>query len=75
MLFFDSTKRFFESWVAQLANYALITILAVAVAALLLNVVKSYTTATAALGGAITDRRCRSRVHRIRCWFSWSCVR
>ena len=54
MLFFDATKRFFESWVAQLANYALITILAVAVAALLLNVVKSYTTATAALGGAIT---------------------
>lgn len=54
MLFFDTTKRFFESWVAQLANYALITILAVAVAALLLNVVKSYTSAAAALAGAIT---------------------
>jgi type IV secretion system protein VirB6 len=54
MLFFDSTKRFFESWVAQLANYALIVILATAVAALLLSVVRSYTSAAAALGGGIT---------------------
>ena len=29
LLFFESTKRFFEAWIAQLANYALITILTV----------------------------------------------
>jgi len=54
MLFFESTKRFFESWVAQLANYALVSILAVAVGALLLTVVKGYADAAASLGGAIT---------------------
>lgn len=27
LLFFDSTKRFFESWIAQMANYAFISIL------------------------------------------------
>lgn len=54
MLFFDSTKRFFESWVAQLANYALIIVLATAVAALLLSVVRSYTSAAAATGAGIT---------------------
>ena len=39
MLLFDSTRRFFEAWIAQLANYALITILTVLVAALLLQIV------------------------------------
>ena len=37
MLFFDSTRRLFSAWIAQLANYALITILTVMVAALLLQ--------------------------------------
>ena len=37
LLFFESTKRFFESWVAQLANYALITVLTVLVAALMMT--------------------------------------
>ncbi|MDP9084595.1 MAG: type IV secretion system protein [Pseudomonadota bacterium] len=53
LLFFDTTKRFFAAWIAQLANYALITILTVMVAALLLQVVQSYATQTAALGSAI----------------------
>jgi type IV secretion system protein VirB6 len=53
MLLFETTKRFFEAWVAQLANYALITVLTVMVAALLLQIVKSYATQTAARGSAI----------------------
>jgi type IV secretion system protein VirB6 len=53
LLFFDATKRFFAAWMAQLANYALITVLTVMVAALLLQIVQSYTTQTAALGTSI----------------------
>ncbi len=53
LLFFDATKRFFGAWVAQLANYALITVLTVMVAALLLRVVQSYATQTAARGTAL----------------------
>jgi len=54
LLFFETTKRFFEAWVAQLTNYALVTILATLAAALLLGVLRSYTKNTASLGGAIT---------------------
>jgi type IV secretion system protein VirB6 len=53
LLLFDATRRFFEVWLAQLANYALITILTVLVAALLLQVVESYAVQTAARGAAI----------------------
>jgi type IV secretion system protein VirB6 len=53
MLLFDRTRRFFDAWVAQLANYALITILTVMVAALLLQVVESYAAQTAARGAAL----------------------
>ncbi|HVW69142.1 MAG TPA: type IV secretion system protein [Steroidobacteraceae bacterium] len=52
-LLFDSTRRLFESWMAQLANYALITILTVLVAALLLQIVESYADQTAARGAGI----------------------
>jgi type IV secretion system protein VirB6 len=52
-LFFDATRRFFAAWIAQLVNYALITVLTVMVAALLLQVVQSYATQTAARGAAI----------------------
>lgn len=52
-LLFDSTRRLFSAWIAQLANYALITILTVMVAALLLQVVQSYAAQTAARGSAI----------------------
>lgn len=53
LLLFDSTKRFFEAWLAQLANYALITILTILVAALLLQVVRNFAQQTAALGAGI----------------------
>ncbi len=53
MLFFDATKRLFAAWIAQLVNYALITVLTVMVGALLLHIVQSYATQTAALGSAI----------------------
>jgi type IV secretion system protein VirB6 len=52
-LFFDATKRLFAAWIGQLTNYALITVLTVMVAALLLHVVQSYATQTAARGTAI----------------------
>jgi type IV secretion system protein VirB6 len=52
-LFFDATRRFFSAWIAQLANYGLITILTVMVAALLLHTVESYAAQTAARGSAI----------------------
>ena len=54
MLLFDATRRFFQAWIAQLVNYALITILTVMVAALLLHLVQSYAAQTAALGSALT---------------------
>jgi type IV secretion system protein VirB6 len=53
MLLFDATRRMFTAWLAQLANYALITVLTVMVAALLLQVVQSYAAQTAARGSAI----------------------
>jgi type IV secretion system protein VirB6 len=53
MLLFDATRRFFDAWIAQLASYALITILTVLLAALLLQVVKSYAAQTAARGAAL----------------------
>jgi type IV secretion system protein VirB6 len=53
LLLFETTKRFFEAWIAQVANYALITVLTVMVAALLLQIVLSYATQTAARGTAI----------------------
>lgn len=53
MLLFDATRRFFEAWIAQLANYALITILTVLAAALLLQIVESYAEQTASRGAAI----------------------
>jgi type IV secretion system protein VirB6 len=53
MLFFDSTRRFFSAWMAQLANYGLITVLTVMVAALLLRIVQSYAAQTAARGTGI----------------------
>ncbi|MDP9894896.1 type IV secretion system protein VirB6 [Variovorax boronicumulans] len=54
LLFFDATKRFFESWTAQLANYALVEVLTLLAAALLLNIVKAYAAGAAASGAEIT---------------------
>ena len=53
LLLFDGTKRFFEGWIAQLANYALVGVLAVLTASLLMTVVEAYATQTAAKGAAI----------------------
>lgn len=53
LLLFDTTKRFFEAWLAQLANYAFITILAVLVAALMLRVVTVAAQQAVSEGGAI----------------------
>ncbi len=53
LLLFDSSKRFFAAWIAQLTNYALITVLTVMVAALLLQIVQSYATQTVAKGTAL----------------------
>lgn len=53
MVPFDLTRKFFDAWLAQLANYALITILTVMAASLLLQIVSSYATQTAALGAAL----------------------
>jgi type IV secretion system protein VirB6 len=53
LLFFDLTKRFFEAWLAQLANYAFITILTVLVAALMLHLVTVSASQAASVGGSI----------------------
>jgi type IV secretion system protein VirB6 len=53
LLLFSSTKRFFEAWLAQLANYALIAILTVLVAALMLHVVTVATQQAVSTGGTI----------------------
>jgi len=53
MLFFESTRRLFDAWLAQLANYALITLLTIMVAALLLQVVNNYALQTASRGPSI----------------------
>jgi type IV secretion system protein VirB6 len=53
MVPFDLTRRFFDAWLAQLANYALITVLTVMAASLLLQIVNSYAMQTAALGAAL----------------------
>jgi type IV secretion system protein VirB6 len=52
-LLFEGTRRFFSAWMAQLANYGLITILTVMIASLLLRIVESYATQTAARGTAL----------------------
>jgi type IV secretion system protein VirB6 len=53
LLFFDWTKRFFETWLAQLSNYAFITILTVLVAALMLHVVTVSASQAVSEGGSI----------------------
>lgn len=52
-LFFETTKRFFESWIAQMANYAFISILTILVAALMLRVLSVAAEEAANAGGGI----------------------
>jgi len=53
LLLFNTTRRFFEAWLAQLANYAFIAILAVLVAALMLRVVTVSAQQAVSTGGSI----------------------
>jgi len=53
MLLFEETRHFFRSWIAQLANYAMVTILAVMVCALMLGVVRKYAANILGLGFAM----------------------
>ena len=53
LFFFESTKRFFEAWIAQLSNYAFLAVLTVLVAALMLAVISTAAEAAAATGGGI----------------------
>jgi type IV secretion system protein VirB6 len=53
LLLFETTKRFFESWLAQLTNYALIAILTVLVAALMLHLLTVAAQQAVAAGGGI----------------------
>jgi type IV secretion system protein VirB6 len=50
---FDATRRFFEAWLHELANYALVTVLTVMVAALMLDLVEAYAVQTANRGSAV----------------------
>lgn len=52
-LLFNATRRFFSAWIAQLAHYALVTVLTIMIGALLLQIVQSYAAQTAARGNAI----------------------
>jgi type IV secretion system protein VirB6 len=54
MLLFDSTKRFFEAWIAQLANYALVIILVASVANLMLHAVSQPLQIAYSEGGSVT---------------------
>ncbi|MGH8254613.1 MAG: type IV secretion system protein [Steroidobacteraceae bacterium] len=53
LLLFESTKRFFEAWIAQLANYAFISILTVLIAALMLTLIATAAQQAASSGGSI----------------------
>lgn len=53
-LLFEHTKRLFDAWVAQLTNYAMITVLTVLVSTLLLQIVASYANQTVARGSGVT---------------------
>lgn len=53
LLLFETTKKFFESWLAQLANYALITVLTMLVAALMMSLALDAAQAAQAAGGGI----------------------
>lgn len=54
LLLFETTKRFFESWIAQMANYAFITILTVLVATLMLTLLSTAARQAVSAGGDIT---------------------
>jgi type IV secretion system protein VirB6 len=50
---FDATRHLFESWLRELTNYALVTVLTVLLAAMMLDLVEAYAAQTAARGNEI----------------------
>ena len=52
-LMFDTTKRFFEAWIAQLANYALIVIIAAICSKILLLALEQYVDSAISKGAGI----------------------
>ncbi|WP_324314833.1 type IV secretion system protein [Povalibacter sp.] len=54
LLLFETTKKFFESWIAQLANYGFIALLTTLVAALMMTVVLKTAEAAVRIGGEIS---------------------
>jgi type IV secretion system protein VirB6 len=53
LLLFETTKRFFEAWIAQMANYAFITVLTVMMASLMLALLSAAAEQAASTGGGI----------------------
>ena len=54
LLLFKTTQRLFEAWIAQMANYALITILTVLMAALMMTVLSAAANQAVTTGAGIT---------------------
>jgi type IV secretion system protein VirB6 len=52
-LMFETTKRFFEAWLAQLVHYAMIAVLTVLVAALMMTLVETAAQSAVAAGDGI----------------------
>jgi type IV secretion system protein VirB6 len=53
MTLFESTRRYFDAWIQELANYALVSVVTVMVSVLMLDLVKAYADQTAARGEAL----------------------
>jgi type IV secretion system protein VirB6 len=53
LLFFSTTRRFVEAWIAQLVNYAFIAVLAALVAALMLTLIDRSAAQAQDAGGGI----------------------
>jgi len=50
---FNATRHFFEAWLRELANYALVTVITVLLAAMMLDLVEAYAAQTAARGSSV----------------------
>ncbi len=53
LFLFDGTRRFFDAWLQELANYALVSVITVLVDALMLDLLRSYAEQTAARGESL----------------------
>ncbi len=50
---FDGTRRFFDAWLQELANYGLVSMITILVDALMLDLLQAYAEQTAARGDAL----------------------